>query len=70
MAAAPIDCKAMVAWGVDDIKVETVTVAPPKAGEVLAAPPAVLPGLLPGLLLRPPLLAFALAPAGRGSCYC
>lgn len=29
-----IECKAAVAWGVDDIRIETIKVAPPKAGEV------------------------------------
>jgi len=30
----PIECKAMVAFGVNDLRLETVIVAPPKAGEV------------------------------------
>lgn len=33
-AGAPITCKAAVARGVNDLRIETVTVAPPKAGEV------------------------------------
>ena len=31
---APITCKAAVAFGVNDLRVETIVVAPPKAGEV------------------------------------
>jgi S-(hydroxymethyl)glutathione dehydrogenase/alcohol dehydrogenase len=31
---APIACKAAVARGVNDLRIETITVAPPKAGEV------------------------------------
>ena len=37
----PIKCKAMVAFGVNDLREEEVIVAPPKAGEVrmkVAAP--------------------------------
>jgi len=34
MAAEPITCKAMVAFGVDDLREEEIIVAPPKAGEV------------------------------------
>ena len=30
----PITCKAAVAFGVNDLRVETIVVAPPKAGEV------------------------------------
>ena len=30
----PITCKAMVAFGVDDLREEEIVVAPPKAGEV------------------------------------
>jgi S-(hydroxymethyl)glutathione dehydrogenase/alcohol dehydrogenase len=30
----PIKCKAAVAWGVNDLRIEEITVAPPKAGEV------------------------------------
>ena len=30
----PITCKAMVAFGVDDLREEEIIVAPPKAGEV------------------------------------
>ena len=33
-AGQTITCKAAVAWGVDDLRVETINVAPPKAGEV------------------------------------
>lgn len=33
-AGAPITCKAAVARGVNDLRIESVTVAPPKAGEV------------------------------------
>lgn len=33
-AGQPIKCKAMVAFGVDDLREEEVLVAPPKAGEV------------------------------------
>ena len=29
-----IKCKAAVAWGVNDLKIEEIEVAPPKAGEV------------------------------------
>jgi S-(hydroxymethyl)glutathione dehydrogenase/alcohol dehydrogenase len=32
----PIECKAMVAFGVDDLREEEIIVAPPKAGEVRA----------------------------------
>ena len=31
MAAEPITCKAMVAFGVDDLREEEIIVAPPKA---------------------------------------
>ena len=34
MAAQPITCKAMVAFGVNDLRETKVIVAPPKAGEV------------------------------------
>ena len=34
MAGESIECKAMVAFGVNDLREETVLVAPPKAGEV------------------------------------
>ena len=34
MAAQPITCKAMVAFGVNDLREEEIIVAPPKAGEV------------------------------------
>ena len=34
MAAQPITCKAMVAFGVNDLREEEIVVAPPKAGEV------------------------------------
>ena len=34
MAALPITCKAMVAFGVNDLREEEIIVAPPKAGEV------------------------------------
>lgn len=30
----PIECKAAVAWAVNDLRIEKITVAPPKAGEV------------------------------------
>lgn len=33
-AGKPITCKAAVAWGVNDLRTETIVVAPPKAGEV------------------------------------
>jgi len=33
-AGKPIQCKAAVAWGVNDLKTETIIVDPPKAGEV------------------------------------
>lgn len=33
-AGKPITCKAAVAYGVDDLRIENITVAPPKAGEV------------------------------------
>mmetsp|Transcript_166690 Transcript_166690/g.529750 ORF Transcript_166690/g.529750 Transcript_166690/m.529750 type:complete len:84 (-) Transcript_166690:410-661(-) len=33
-AGLPITCKAMVAFGVDDLREEEIVVAPPKAGEV------------------------------------
>merc|ERR1719454_970349 len=33
-SAAPIKCKAAVARGVGDLRVEEITVAPPRAGEV------------------------------------
>jgi hypothetical protein len=38
MAGKPIVCKAAVARGVNDLRIELVTVAPPKAGEVSARP--------------------------------
>ena len=34
MTPEPIKCKAMVAFGVNDLREEEVIVAPPKAGEV------------------------------------
>lgn len=34
MTGKPINCKAAVAWGVNDLRVEQITVAPPKCGEV------------------------------------
>ena len=34
MAGKPIKCKAAVARGVNDLRIEEITVAPPKAGEV------------------------------------
>ena len=35
--AEPITCKAMVAFGVNDLREEEIIVAPPKAGEVSGA---------------------------------
>merc|ERR1712166_1250024 len=34
MAGQPIECKAMVAFGVDDLREEVIIVGPPQAGEV------------------------------------